>query len=100
MYIEDIGPIILIAVIFFTPIIWFIVKRAKITPEEKEKEKEQKELAARRAAFENPVDENGNVKCPYCGSLQIQMVPRKWSPVTGFFTNRADRVCMRCKKKF
>ena len=24
MYIEDIGPIILIAVIFFTPIIWFI----------------------------------------------------------------------------
>lgn len=40
------------------------------------------------------------VKCPYCGSTQIQMVPRKWSIVTGFMTNKVDRVCMLCKKKF
>ena len=40
------------------------------------------------------------VKCPKCGSTQIQMVPRKWSFMTGFLTNKVDRVCMNCKHKF
>lgn len=40
------------------------------------------------------------VKCPKCGSTQIQMVPRKWSLATGFLTNKVDRVCMNCKCKF
>lgn len=40
------------------------------------------------------------VKCPKCGSTQIQMVPRKWSFVMGILTNKVDRVCMNCKKKF
>lgn len=40
------------------------------------------------------------VKCPKCGSTQIQMVPRKWSLLTGFLTNKVDRVCMNCKCKF
>lgn len=40
------------------------------------------------------------IKCPKCGSTQIQMVPRKWSLATGFLTNQVDRVCMRCKHKF
>ncbi|OQA71720.1 MAG: hypothetical protein BWY35_02007 [Firmicutes bacterium ADurb.Bin248] len=40
------------------------------------------------------------IRCPYCGSTQIQMVARKWSPLTGFFTNKVDRVCVKCKKKF
>ena len=42
----------------------------------------------------------GGVRCPRCGSTQIQMVPRKWSPLTGFLTNKVDRVCVNCKKKF
>lgn len=40
------------------------------------------------------------VKCPKCGSTQIQMVPRKWSPLTGILTNKVDRVCVKCKHKF
>ena len=40
------------------------------------------------------------VRCPDCGSTQIQLVNRKWSFLTGFFTNKVDRVCLNCKTKF
>ena len=40
------------------------------------------------------------VHCPVCGSTQIQMVPRKWSLLAGFATNKVDRVCINCKKRF
>lgn len=40
------------------------------------------------------------VKCPRCRSTQIQMVPRKFSLLTGFATNRIDRVCVKCQKRF
>lgn len=38
------------------------------------------------------------VRCPRCRSTQIQMVPRKFSLLTGFATNRIDRVCVKCHK--
>ena len=44
--------------------------------------------------------DSNQVKCPKCGSTQIQMVPRKWSLMTGFFTNKVDRVCVNCKHRF
>ena len=40
------------------------------------------------------------VRCPRCRSTQIQMVPRKFSLLTGFATNRIDRVCIKCQKRF
>ena len=40
------------------------------------------------------------IRCPRCKSTQIQMVPRKFSLLTGFATNRIDRVCVRCQKRF
>lgn len=40
------------------------------------------------------------VKCPYCFSSEVQIVPRKYSLLTGFATNKFDRVCIRCKRKF
>lgn len=40
------------------------------------------------------------VRCPRCRSTQIQMVPRKFSLLTGFSTNKIDRVCVRCQKRF
>ncbi len=40
------------------------------------------------------------VRCPRCRSTQIQMVPRKFSLLTGFATNRIDRVCVKCRKRF
>lgn len=38
--------------------------------------------------------------CPQCGCTEFQMIPRKWSPLTGFLTNKVDRVCVRCKTRF
>lgn len=40
------------------------------------------------------------VRCPRCRSTQIQMVPRKFSLLTGFATNKIDRVCVKCQKRF
>ena len=54
-------------------------------------ERQQREKAAKAAA---------PVRCPKCGSTQITAVTRKWSPVTGFLTNKADRVCLSCKHRF
>lgn len=40
------------------------------------------------------------ITCPYCGHDKFQMVARKWSVWTGLLTNKVDRVCERCKRKF
>lgn len=40
------------------------------------------------------------LRCPKCGSTNIQMVNRKWSPLTGFMTNKVDKVCINCKNRF
>lgn len=39
-------------------------------------------------------------RCPYCRSKEIQLVPKKFSLLTGFATNRYDRICVHCKRKF
>lgn len=39
-------------------------------------------------------------KCPKCGSTNIQMLNRKFSLLTGFATNKVDRVCVNCKHKW
>ena len=38
--------------------------------------------------------------CPKCGHDKFQMVPRKWSLLAGFMTNKVDKVCERCKTRF
>lgn len=45
-------------------------------------------------------DENGNILCPFCGSTQIQVVKEKYNLLQGFSTNKNERVCLRCMKKF
>lgn len=40
------------------------------------------------------------VRCPRCRSTEIQMLPRKFSLLAGFATNKIDRVCVRCQKRF
>ncbi len=40
------------------------------------------------------------VRCPRCRSTEIQLVPRKYSLLTGFATNKFDRMCVRCQKRF
>lgn len=39
-------------------------------------------------------------RCPYCRSREIQLVPKRFSIITGFATNRYDRMCVHCKRKF
>lgn len=34
--------------------------------------------------------------CPKCGSKNFTPVPRKWSFLTGFMTNKVDMVCNSC----
>lgn len=78
------------------------------TPEHREKlEQVKREMAERRAKVEAMQREirygkqaEGEVHCPYCNSTQIQLVRRKWSLLAGFATNKVDRVCVNCKKKF
>lgn len=55
--------------------------------------KKQAEEQARQDAINHP-------RCPKCGSTAIQMVPRKFSLLTGFATNKVDRVCVNCKHKW
>ncbi len=43
---------------------------------------------------------NESIKCPKCRSTQIQLVNRRWSPITGLLTNKVDRVCLKCKNRF
>ena len=39
-------------------------------------------------------------RCPYCRSKEIQLVPKRFSILTGFATNSFNRVCVHCKRKF
>lgn len=50
-------------------------------------------------AFKEP-QETPKVKCPYCFSSEVQIVPKRFSLLTGFATNKFERVCVRCKRKF
>ena len=48
----------------------------------------------------NPSENTYKIKCPKCGSSNFDMVKRNWSMLTGFMTNKVDRVCRSCKYKF
>lgn len=51
-------------------------------------------------AFMYKQEAEGKVRCPRCRSTEIQLVPRKFSLLTGFATNKFDRMCVRCQKRF
>ena len=45
--------------------------------------------------------DNSVVRCPKCGSTQIQLSKRGWSLATGLIgSSRNERVCMNCLYKF
>lgn len=43
-------------------------------------------------------DPTGSV-CPKCGSTEFTPVRRKWSLMTGIFTNKVDLICNKCGTK-
>lgn len=61
-------------------------------------ERQLKEVMPNSPLFNNNTSDK--VKCPYCFSSDVQIVPRKFSLLTGFATNRFDRVCIKCKRRF
>ena len=94
----EVVPFILLAIVIGIPIGVMIVKYVKLSSEEKASI--SSEVQAKREAFKNPVNADGEVICPWCGSKQIQAVPRKWSVTAGLLTNKVDRFCLKCKKRF
>ncbi|MXP76232.1 hypothetical protein GN277_12760 [Lachnospiraceae bacterium WCA-9-b2] len=40
------------------------------------------------------------VRCPRCGCTSVQLVPKKWSFLTGYRTNSVNRVCVNCKHRW
>ena len=68
------------------------------------KEKDIIEYNLKMSQFKSQVgqqtQEENKVHCPKCNSTNIQIVSRKWSLLTGFATNKTDRVCVACKHKW
>ncbi len=61
--------------------------------------KQDVERARKQACISTQIAIN-QVRCPKCGSTNIQLIPRKWSLLTGFMTNKVDRICVNCKNRF
>ncbi len=82
--------------------IFFLIKEFKAPPRDPSGSSEKAKEILRTYvpdAFKEP-QETPKVKCPYCFSSEVQIVPKKFSLLTGFATNSYQRVCLRCKKKF
>lgn len=43
---------------------------------------------------------SSTVRCPKCGCTNIQVVRKKFSLLTGFATNKTERVCANCMYKW
>ena len=65
-----------------------------------ELEQYKTEIETMKLEFRYGKQAEGEVHCPYCNSTQVQLVRRKWSLLAGFATNKVDRVCVNCKRKF
>lgn len=61
-------------------------------------ERQLKEVCPNSPLFETAPSKQ--IRCPKCMSTQFQLVPRKFSLLTGFATNKFDRMCVMCKKRF
>lgn len=81
--------------------VFFLIKEFKAPPESECGLDEVKRILRTYVpdAFEEP-REAPKVQCPYCHSTEIQLVPKKFSLLTGFATNGYNRVCVRCQRKF
>lgn len=60
----------------------------------------QQQESTEQVAEQNRSTTQSNQRtCKFCGSTSFTPVKRKWSPLTGFFTNKTDLVCNNCGKK-
>ena len=91
-YKEGGGTLIDILMSEFTPLYTFDAIDSE------DAEKQLKEVMPNSPLFNDNTSDK--VKCPYCFSSEVQILPRKFSLLTGFATNRFDRVCIKCKRRF
>ena len=93
----------LIYIVFVGLVIYFIIGAIKVNiihPEQGAQmraEEKEKKLKREQAMF----DSDGTLKCPVCGSNQIQLMKRGYKITTGFIgSGKNERVCIACKHKF
>ena len=80
-----------------------LIKEFKAPPRDSKGSSEQAKEILRTYvpdAFVNKTPSETTVKCPYCGCTDIKIVPKKFSLLTGFATNKLERVCAKCMRKF
>lgn len=83
--------------------IFFLIKEFKAPPRDSSGSSDEAKRILRTYvpdAFNYPKKEEPEVRCPYCRSTEIQLVPKKFSVLTGILTNGYNRVCIHCKRKF
>ena len=81
--------------------VFFLIKEFKAPPESVCGLEEVKRILRTYVpdAFVNQTSPE-TVHCPYCNSTDIKIVPKKFSLLTGFATNKLERVCAKCMRKF
>ncbi len=82
--------------------VYYLIKEFKAPPRDSEGKSDAAKAELRKYvpdAFAAPKSAP-KVQCPYCFSTQVQMVPKKFSLLTGILTNGYNRVCVRCQRKF
>ncbi len=83
--------------------IYFLIKEFKAPPRDSSGSSEEAKKVLRTYipdAFVYPEEKETKILCPHCFSSQYQLVPRKFSLLTGFATNKVDRICLKCNKRF
>lgn len=55
--------------------------------------------SAKQVVEQKSTAQSNQRTCRFCGSTSFTPVKRKWSPLTGFLTNKTDLVCNNCGKK-
>lgn len=81
---------------------FFLIKEFKAPPESECGLDEVKRILRTYVpdAFVYPEKKEPVVICPRCFSDSFQFVPRKFSLLTGFATNKVDKMCNKCGKRF
>ena len=82
---------------------YFLIQEFKAPPRDSSGSSEKAKEILRTYvpdAFVYPEKKEPVIRCPRCFSTDFQLVPKKFSLLTGFATNRVDRVCVKCMKRF
>ena len=82
--------------------VFFLIKEFKAPPRDSKGSSERAKEILRTYVPDAFVNQTSSetVHCPYCNSTDIKIVPKKFSLLTGFATNKLERVCAKCMRKF